>query len=32
VEATRVAIMEAGLCIEEERRLGRWMTFVGGVA
>jgi ribosomal protein L11 methyltransferase len=31
-EATRVAIVEAGLCIEEERLRGRWMTFVGGVA
>jgi ribosomal protein L11 methylase PrmA len=32
VDATRKAIVDAGLHIEEERRLGRWMTFVGGVA
>lgn len=29
---TRVAIVEAGLSIEEERLLGRWMTFVGGAS
>ncbi|MAG62097.1 hypothetical protein CMO84_01070 [Candidatus Woesearchaeota archaeon] len=31
VEATRVAIVEAGLRIDEERVRGRWMTFVGGM-
>ena len=31
-DTTRVAVVEAGLSIEEERLLGRWMTFVGGAS
>lgn len=29
VDATRRSIVEAGLQIDEEHLLGRWMTFVG---
>lgn len=32
LEATRAAILAAGLHIERERLRGRWMTFVGGAS